>query len=167
MAETCHGVAWRRAKGSNRVNRGGSWNNNGRNCRSANRNRNTPDNRNNNLGFRLAATPPGPSWKAAPAEPARLPSSGGELREANLKQAPPDVGRATTGQSPGPKASGGANRARRGGVNPPEERRWRVFISNLTYVRFRIIFSSESRRQASCLVENRSQNSAVQPRGPY
>jgi hypothetical protein len=40
--------------GSNRVNRGGSWNNNARNCRSANRNNNSPDNRNNNLGFRLA-----------------------------------------------------------------------------------------------------------------
>jgi formylglycine-generating enzyme required for sulfatase activity len=37
-----------------RVVRGGSWNNNGRNVRSAIRNRNTPDNRNNNLGFRLA-----------------------------------------------------------------------------------------------------------------
>jgi hypothetical protein len=41
-------------KGSNRVNRGGSWNNTARNCRSANRNRNDPSNRNNNLGFRLA-----------------------------------------------------------------------------------------------------------------
>ena len=37
-----------------RVNRGGSWNNNAQNCRSANRNRNTPTNRNNNLGFRVA-----------------------------------------------------------------------------------------------------------------
>ena len=37
-----------------RVLRGGSWNNNGRNARSANRNRNTPDNRNQNIGFRLA-----------------------------------------------------------------------------------------------------------------
>ncbi|MEO2036615.1 MAG: SUMF1/EgtB/PvdO family nonheme iron enzyme [Planctomycetaceae bacterium] len=35
------------------MNRGGSWNNNSDNCRSANRNRNTPDNRNNNLGFRV------------------------------------------------------------------------------------------------------------------
>ena len=40
--------------GSNRVNRGGSWNNNARNCRSSNRNNNTPDNSNNNLGLRLA-----------------------------------------------------------------------------------------------------------------
>lgn len=41
------------SKGSNRVNRGGSWNNEARNCRVSNRNNNTPDNRNNNLGFRL------------------------------------------------------------------------------------------------------------------
>ncbi|MGO9468777.1 MAG: SUMF1/EgtB/PvdO family nonheme iron enzyme [Isosphaeraceae bacterium] len=33
--------------------RGGSWNNEPGRCRSANRNRNTPENRNNNLGFRL------------------------------------------------------------------------------------------------------------------
>jgi hypothetical protein len=38
------------------VNRGGSWNNNPRNARVANRNRNTPDNRNNNLGLRLVST---------------------------------------------------------------------------------------------------------------
>jgi hypothetical protein len=41
------------------VIRGGSWNNNPRNLRAANRNRNTPDNRNNNLGFRLASPPAG------------------------------------------------------------------------------------------------------------
>ncbi|MBU0656757.1 MAG: type II toxin-antitoxin system Phd/YefM family antitoxin [Gammaproteobacteria bacterium] len=35
--------------------RGGSWNNTPRNVRSANRNNNTPDNRNNNIGFRLAS----------------------------------------------------------------------------------------------------------------
>ncbi len=40
-----------------RVIRGGDWNNNARNCRSANRNNNNPDNRNNNIGFRLASTP--------------------------------------------------------------------------------------------------------------
>jgi len=42
--------------GSNRVIRGGSWNNNARNLRSANRNNNTPSNRNNNVGFRLVST---------------------------------------------------------------------------------------------------------------
>ena len=39
-----------------RVVRGGSWNNNPQNLRSANRNRNTTDNRNNNLGFRVGRT---------------------------------------------------------------------------------------------------------------
>ncbi len=39
--------------GGNRVNRGGAWNNNGRNCRSAYRNANEPGDRNNNLGFRV------------------------------------------------------------------------------------------------------------------
>ena len=39
---------------ANRVIRGGSWNNNARNVRSACRNRNEPSNRNNNLGFRCA-----------------------------------------------------------------------------------------------------------------
>jgi formylglycine-generating enzyme required for sulfatase activity len=39
-----------------RVVRGGSWNNNPDNLRSANRNRNTTDNRNNNLGFRVGRT---------------------------------------------------------------------------------------------------------------
>ncbi len=39
---------------SNRVLRGGSWINNARNLRSANRNANTPDNRNDNIGLRLA-----------------------------------------------------------------------------------------------------------------
>jgi hypothetical protein len=41
---------------SSRVLRGGSWNNNPQNLRSANRNRNQPDNRNNNVGFRVAST---------------------------------------------------------------------------------------------------------------
>ena len=39
-----------------RVLRGGSWNNNPNNLRSANRNNNTTGNRNNNNGFRLAST---------------------------------------------------------------------------------------------------------------
>jgi hypothetical protein len=43
--------------GSNRVNRGGSWDNDAANCRTANRNNDTPTNRNTNNGFRLALAP--------------------------------------------------------------------------------------------------------------
>jgi len=43
-------------KKANRVKRGGSWNNNAENIRSANRNNNTPSNNNNNIGFRLSNT---------------------------------------------------------------------------------------------------------------
>lgn len=43
-------------EGSNRVKRGGSWNNNADNCTSSNRNNDDPSNRNNNNGFRLSST---------------------------------------------------------------------------------------------------------------
>jgi hypothetical protein len=39
--------------------RGGSWNNNRRNARCAYRNRNVPDNFNNNVGFRVFSHDPG------------------------------------------------------------------------------------------------------------
>lgn len=42
--------------GSNRMNRGGSWNNDASNCTSSNRNNNAPSNTNNNIGFRLVST---------------------------------------------------------------------------------------------------------------
>jgi len=42
--------------GSNRVVRGGSWNNNAQNLRSAYRNNDSPGDRNDNLGFRLVST---------------------------------------------------------------------------------------------------------------
>ncbi len=42
---------------TNRLLRGGSWNNNSNNCRASQRNNNTPDNSNNNIGFRVASTP--------------------------------------------------------------------------------------------------------------
>ena len=41
---------------TNRVLRGGSWNNNNDNIRCANRNNNNPNNDNNNNGFRLSNT---------------------------------------------------------------------------------------------------------------
>ena len=44
-------------QGSNRVNRGGSWNNNANNCRVGNRNNDNPDNANNNTGFRAVLPP--------------------------------------------------------------------------------------------------------------
>ena len=44
---------WKRSGSVTRVLRGGSWNNNGHNCRAAYRNRNEPDSLNNNNGFRL------------------------------------------------------------------------------------------------------------------
>ena len=45
------------ASGDNRVKRGGSWNNDADNAARAYRNNNDPDNRNNNLGFRLGWCP--------------------------------------------------------------------------------------------------------------
>jgi hypothetical protein len=51
--------------GSNRVNRGGSWNNHARNVRAAYRNANTPDNRNDDLGFRLARAQRRAGWPVA------------------------------------------------------------------------------------------------------
>lgn len=50
-------MSGRRSRGSNRVNRGGSWRNDDPdNFRGANRNRNDPGNRNDNQGFRLVST---------------------------------------------------------------------------------------------------------------
>ncbi len=60
-----------RSRASHRVNRGSSWNNNGTNCQAANRNANTPSNRNNNLGLRLARAPP--ELRSQPTEPTALP----------------------------------------------------------------------------------------------
>ncbi|WP_371819564.1 hypothetical protein [Treponema sp. OMZ 791] len=39
------------------MKRGGSWNNNAKNCVVGKRNNNNPDNSNDNLGFRLACRP--------------------------------------------------------------------------------------------------------------
>jgi formylglycine-generating enzyme required for sulfatase activity len=47
------------AGGSNRVLRGGCWNNTAWRCRSANRNSRTPGTRDDDLGFRLSAVPSG------------------------------------------------------------------------------------------------------------
>jgi formylglycine-generating enzyme required for sulfatase activity len=51
--QTLRGRRW-----EHRVLRGGSWNNNARNCHTAYRNRNEPGNRNNNIGFRVVCLLP-------------------------------------------------------------------------------------------------------------
>ena len=55
---------------SNRVLRGGTWNNTANNARSANRNHNTPSNRNNNIGFRLTSTGPREGRRSPVVQPA-------------------------------------------------------------------------------------------------
>ena len=52
-------------EGSYRVFRGGSWNNDAANCRSAYRDTNDPTNRASNYGFRLALSPSGVTPEAA------------------------------------------------------------------------------------------------------
>jgi hypothetical protein len=74
------------------VIRGGSWNNNPRNDRSANRNRNEPGNRNNNLGFRLARAQQ-KWWIPRQTEPAAFRSRPAE-RRAKLVRGPPGAGSA-------------------------------------------------------------------------
>jgi hypothetical protein len=59
--------------GSNRVIRGGSWNSNARNVHAANRNANAPDNRNDDLGFRLAREQ---EWAGRPAPDPTCAASG-------------------------------------------------------------------------------------------
>lgn len=54
-------------EGSFRVNRGGCWSDAARNCRSGNRNRNSPGNRDFNLGFRVALVPSGKASQSSPA----------------------------------------------------------------------------------------------------
>ncbi|MEI7938577.1 MAG: hypothetical protein WCK27_17980 [Verrucomicrobiota bacterium] len=86
--------------------RGGSWNNNGRNCRSANRNNNNPSNRNNNIGFRVVLAPAQPLRRRAywltrrPSCPARKSERG----QTEVESRPVQVGRRSF-----PKAPGGAS----------------------------------------------------------
>ncbi|MGO9202195.1 MAG: hypothetical protein ACLQM8_16850 [Limisphaerales bacterium] len=75
--------------------RGGNWNNNARNCRSANRNNNNPSNRNNNIGFRVVLAPAQPARRRAhwltrlPSRPARRDAR----RQTERKPKPPGASR--------------------------------------------------------------------------
>ena len=99
--------------GSYRVLRGGSWNNNANNCRSANRNRNNPRNTNNNNGFRVCRSVPSrkPPWTRVPVFAmgwmleAHRPSVGGVARSGDRPQRivglwPERVSKETTGLFP-------------------------------------------------------------------
>jgi hypothetical protein len=63
-----------RRTGSKRVMRGGSWNNNARNVRAAARNAWHPEDRNSNIGFRLAREL---GWAERPARDQTMTQTGG------------------------------------------------------------------------------------------
>ncbi|MDX1654598.1 MAG: hypothetical protein R3310_05255 [Candidatus Competibacteraceae bacterium] len=83
--------------------RGGGWNNNPENLRSANRNRNAPDEANNNQGFRLARTPAKMAGAVGFKDPAGVPvgahgppsraSQGGECQRSLQGTPAPGAGR--------------------------------------------------------------------------
>ncbi|MBY0458544.1 MAG: SUMF1/EgtB/PvdO family nonheme iron enzyme [Gemmataceae bacterium] len=87
-----------------RVLRGGSWNNNARNCRAANRNNNAPDDRNNNIGFRVCLPLhfPRPDRRAA-----RVPDGSRTGRPRVVKSwAVTSVAGRTGGRTPAPAGRG-------------------------------------------------------------
>ena len=73
-------------EGSNRVIRGGSWNYDAANCRSAYRNTDDPTNRTNDYGFRLALSLSGVTPEAASVKGAE--PSGGGTEGASAEQRP-------------------------------------------------------------------------------
>ncbi len=76
-------VAGKRPQAMTRVNRGGGWNNIGGNCRPANRSRNTPERRNNNLGFRVARARSTVADAARPTRPLSCPAGATHLHGQN------------------------------------------------------------------------------------
>ena len=79
--------SWGRRPAS-RVLRGGSWNNRPNNTRSANRNRNTPENRNNNTGFRVSSTANRPPIEAGHGVNRSIHGSGGRAAVQSMAAAP-------------------------------------------------------------------------------
>lgn len=69
--------------------RGGSWNNNANRVRSAYRNNNTPDNRNNNVGFRCARSPSAVSAGPECVGETRLPAVGSSRACLDGERRPP------------------------------------------------------------------------------
>ena len=77
------------SEGSNRVKRGGSWNNNASNCLVSNRNNNTPGNSNNNIGFRpvlsAAQQPRADAWDCWTGRSRDWTNPGSSGKEANAE----------------------------------------------------------------------------------
>jgi predicted RNase H-like HicB family nuclease len=73
--ENDFGAAAMDTAGSNRVLRGGNWNNNAGNCRAANRNNNSPSNTNNNNGFRAVRSSEGSPQRERDSDPGAVPSA--------------------------------------------------------------------------------------------
>ena len=87
--------------------RGGSWNNNANNCRTAKRNNNNPDNNNNNGGVRSVLPPAQPARRKA-RRLTRLPSCpvGRKARWQTADKHPP--GESSLAGLAGPKSPGGS-----------------------------------------------------------
>jgi len=75
LANHDFGAAAMDTAGSNRVLRGGNWNNNAGNCRAANRNNNSPSNTNNNNGFRAVRSSEGSPQRERDSDPGAVPSA--------------------------------------------------------------------------------------------
>jgi hypothetical protein len=103
------------AAGSDRVRRGGSWNNTASNCRSAYRNNNGPSTRNNNVGFRLVSTMPG-EGQAGSHPPAPAPRGCGDEHARPRAAGSPSADGGGAKAAPGPFSGGTGVKA--GGGEP-------------------------------------------------
>ena len=93
------GVAAMDASGSSRVLRGGNWNNNASNCRSANRNNNSPTNTNNNNAFRTVRSSEVSPQRESDSDPASVPSAPARPARQNQNARPGPVGAADAAPS--------------------------------------------------------------------
>ena len=102
-------AAMENASGSNRVLRGGNWNNNANNCRVSNRNNNNPANRNNNNGFRCVHSSETSPERENDSDPAAVLSAGESTPPSAKPESPSGAG--STAKA-GVEGSGRARTAR-------------------------------------------------------
>ena len=92
-------AAMDKTTGSNRVLRGGNWNNDASNCRCANRNNNNPSNNNSNYGFRAVRSSEGSPQRERDSDPAAVLSSSVLPAWRSTKARPGPVGTAEAAPS--------------------------------------------------------------------